>query len=181
MKMKHLKKYDSYNIESTTGNKVIYYFETAQGSKYLITDKGETKRWKSVHSNTGGDDKGLKDWYQKSFFVEPKFEYEANSIQFLIGNGFKTAIYIKQNEATIYVVKDNKWVIGNMKDAYPKSNIDRELKFNFINKPTIGYNITEYNLNSDNFSIKNYHFGSEVTKIIDADKITDEEIKHFKK
>jgi hypothetical protein len=179
--MKHLKKYEAYNITSTTRNKVIYYFETGQGSKYLITDKGETKRWKAVHSNTGGDDKGLKDWYQKSFFVEPKFEYEANSIQFLIGKGFKIAINIKKDEATIYVIKDNKWVIGNMRDAYPKSNIDRDLKFKIVNNPTIGYNAVEYNLNNDNFSIKNYHFGSEVTNIIDADKITDEQINYFKK
>lgn len=179
--MRYLKKYEKYNIKSITGNNILSYFETEQGSKYLITDKGETKRWKSEHSNTGDEDTGLKKWYQKSFFVEPKFQYEANSIQFLIDKGFKTAINIKNNESIIYILKDNKWVIGNMKDAYPKSNIDRELKFNFVNKPTIGYNIIELDLNQDNFSIKNYHFGSEVSKIINADNIGDEEIKYFKK
>ena len=179
--MKYIKLFESYNIKSTTGNNVSYYFETGQGSKYLITDKGETKRWKSVHSNTGEEDKGLKDWYQKSFFVNPKFEYEANSVLFLTDKGFKCAISIKNNQATIYVVDNNKWRIANMKDAYPKSNIDRELTFNITDKVTIGYHATEYNLNPDNFSIKNYHFGSPVTKIVSADKITDEELKYFKK
>ena len=81
----------------------------------------------------------------------------------------------------VHVVDNGKWRIANMKDAYSKSNIDRPLIFDFTNKVTIGNHVTEYNLNSDKFSIKKYHFGSEVTKVINADKITDEELKYFKK
>lgn len=184
--MKHLmifenfRKFETYNITSTTGNKVVAYFETGQGSKYLITDKGETKRWKSVHSNTGGDDQGLKNWYQHSFFVDPKYQYEANSVQFLIDKGFKCALNIKNDKCTIYIVVDNKWKIANMKDAYPKSNIENDIIFEVKFKPTIGYNACEYILNNDNFSIKKYHFGSEVTKILPFDKISDNELKYFK-
>lgn len=179
--MKYLKKYESYNITSFTGNKVEFYFETGQGSKYLRTDKGETKRYKVEHSNTGKDDVGLKDWYQKSFFVDPKFEYEANSIQFLIDKGFKCGLSIKNNKATIYVVDNNNWRIGNKSDAYPKSGQKGDLIFDISDEIIIGYNVVEYNLNSDKFSIKNYHFGSPVTKIISIDKITDQELKYFKK
>jgi len=31
---------------SPQGSKIDTYFETSQGSKYLRTEKGETKRWK---------------------------------------------------------------------------------------------------------------------------------------
>lgn len=171
----------NYRITSTTGNNVEFYFETEQGSKYLITDKGETKRWKVIHSNTGEDDKGLKDWYQNSFFVDPKFQYEANSIQFLIDKGFKCALNIEKNTVKIFIVEENKWRVGNMLDAYPKSNINKPLIFECVNKPKIGYNVVEYNLNTDKFSIKNYHFGSEVNKIIPHNNITEEELKYFKK
>lgn len=177
----NFKKFESYNITSTTGNKVVLYFETEQGSKYLMTDKGETKRWKSVHSNTGEDDKGLKEWYQKSFFVDPKYQYEANSIQFLIDKGFKCGLNIKNNKCVIYIVVNNKWKIANMKDAYSKSNINNDITFDVVFKPTIGYNACEYIFNDDNFSIKKYHFGSEVTKILPIDKITDNELKYFRK
>jgi hypothetical protein len=176
-----IKIFEMFNITSTTGNKVVAYFETEQGSKYLITDKGETKRWKAVHSNTGEDDKGLKDWYQKSFFVDDKFQYEANSIQFLVDKGIKCALNIEKYKCKIYILKDGKWQIGNMRDAYPKANIDRPLVFDCLEKLTIGYNSVEYILNADKFSIKKYHFGSKVSKIINADKITDEELKYFKK
>lgn len=178
--MKFIKLFEAFNITSTSGNKVVAYFETGQGSKYLITDKGETKRWKSVHVNTGDDDKGMKDWYQKSIFVDPKFEYQANSIQFLVDKGFRCGINVKGVKATTYVVEDYKWRIANMMDAYPKSNIDKPLFFECTDKLTMGYNVVEYNLNPDNFSIKNYHFDSPVTNIISADKITDNELKYFK-
>jgi len=178
--MKHIGLFDNYNITSTTGNKVVAYFETTQGSKYLITDKGETKRWKSEHSNTGEEDKGLKEWYEHSFFVSPRFEYEANSIQFLVDKGFRCGMNIKNNNVTTYIVEDNKWRIANMKDAYPKSNIDKPIIFN-MDSLTTGYNVVEYNLNPDGFSIKKYHFGSTVSEIITADKITDEDLKYFRK
>ena len=34
-----IKTFEAYNIKSTTGNSIIAYFETGQGSKYLRTDK----------------------------------------------------------------------------------------------------------------------------------------------
>ena len=55
-------------VKSKSGNDVVLYFETEQGSKYILTDKNESKRIKSVHSNA--DDSGLKDWYQKCVFVD---------------------------------------------------------------------------------------------------------------
>ena len=41
--MKYLKEFEDYNIKSTTGNNIIAYFETGQGSKYLITEKNIVK------------------------------------------------------------------------------------------------------------------------------------------
>lgn len=179
--MKYLKTFEKFNITSTTGNKVVYYFETGQGSKYLMTDKGETKRWKSEHLNTGGEDKGLKNWYQNSFFVDPEYEYEANSVQFLIDKGFKCALNKDKGKITIYIIDNGKWRVGNMTDAYPKSNINKPLIFDYIDQPKNSFHVGEYNLNPDNFSIQSYHFGSPVTKIIKEEDISEEELKPFKK
>jgi hypothetical protein len=181
--MKHLKTYKIFeSVTSTTGNKVVTYLETGQGSKYLMTDKGETKRWKSDHAMTGGEDKGLKEWHQKSFFVDPKFENEANSILHLTNKGMRVSnigIHVENNKVKIYIIKDGKWVIGNMLDAYPKFGKDSPLVFDCIDKPTIGYNIVEYNLGDNKFSLKNYHLGSPVTKIIPIDNLDKKELDFF--
>jgi hypothetical protein len=181
MKFTSFQNWLNENVTSTTGNNVTTYFETGQGSKYLLTDKGETKRFKSAHANTGGEDQGLKEWFQKSFFVDPKFEYEANSIQFLIDKGFKNiGLSKKDNKITIYILKDNKWVIGNWTDAYPNAKKEKPLIFEYIETPKIGFNVAECIFKEDKFSIKNYHFGSEITKILPIDKVDEKTINLFK-
>lgn len=181
--MKHLKTYRIFeSITSTTGNKVVTYLETGQGSKYLMTDKGETKRWKSDHANTGGEDKGLKEWHQNSFFINPKFENEANCVLHLTNKGMKVSnigIHVENNKVKIYIIKDGKWVIGNMLDAYPKFGKDSPLIFDCVDRPTIGYNIVEYNLGDNKFSLKNYHLGSPVTKIVPIDNLDKKELDFF--
>ena len=64
--MKHIKLYNLYESTSSKGklvspslSPISTYFETSQGSKYLLSDAGETKRWKSAHANTGGEDAGI--------------------------------------------------------------------------------------------------------------------------
>ena len=77
--MKHIKPYKLYEstskLVSPTLSPITTYFETAQGSKYLLSGKGETKRWKSAHANTGSEDSGkdlvysfLRDWAQSTSF-----------------------------------------------------------------------------------------------------------------
>ena len=70
----------------------ITFFKTAQGSKYIRMSDGRLRRHKSYHTNTGGEDQGLHSWSNMSIFVEPQYDKEANSIQFLIGNGYKNKI-----------------------------------------------------------------------------------------
>lgn len=77
----------------------------------------------------------------------------------------------------------------NLQNKYINIVLNDEIKHK--NNKVIYHNIIKYantvimninvHINQDKFSIKNYHFGSEVTKIINSDKITDEEIKYFKK
>ena len=181
--MKYLHSYLIFeSITSTTGNKVVTYLETGQGSKYLMTDKGEVKRWKSVHALTGGEDKGLKSWQQKSFFIDPKFESKANSILYLIDKGMilsNIGIHVENNKVKIYILKDDKWIIGNMLDAYPKFGKDSPLEFECVDKPTIGYNIVEYSLEDNKFSLKKYHLGSPVTKITPIDNLDKKDLAFF--
>jgi len=181
--MKYLHSYSIFeSITSTTGNKVVTYLETGQGSKYLMTNKGETKRWKSVHTMTGGKDTGLKSWHQKSFFIEPKFESLANSILHLTNKGMilsNIGIHVENNKVKIYILKDDKWVIGNMLDAYPKFGKDSPLEFECVDKPTIGYNIVEYSLDDNKFSLKKYHCGSKVTKITPIDNLDKKDLAFF--
>ena len=70
----------------------ITFFKTSQGIKYIRMSDGRLRRYKSYHSNTGGEDQGLHDWSDMSIFVGPEHDKEANSPQFLLGKGFKIGL-----------------------------------------------------------------------------------------
>ena len=78
----------------------ITFFKTSQGSKYIRMPDGRLRRWKSNHSNTGGEDMGLHGWSSMSVFVDPKYDKEANAPQFLIGKGYKIGLS-KTNDGKI--------------------------------------------------------------------------------
>ena len=83
---RYIKPISSFLLENNSVEdliKDITYFETSQGSKYIRLSDGRLRRWKSNHANTGGEDMGLHGWQQNSIFVDPKWDKEANSVQFI--------------------------------------------------------------------------------------------------
>lgn len=158
------------NIVTEEDTKSLIYFETSQGSKYIRTPSGKTRRWKSSHANTGGEDMGLHEWYDNSIFVEPKYEKMANSVQFLIGKGIRTNITnVSGKKAKVIIILDNgQWRPAKWKDAYPihasrnPEMAEKILAFEYVDQPQMGYNVVEWN---DMGGKLRYHFGSEVSHI----------------
>lgn len=173
--------------KSSTGSIITHYFETSQGSQYLFTEKGESKRWKSDHKNTGGEDMGVKKWYPHCVFVNPDDDVNGNSYLLLRGK-FKLSVglEVKDTEACFWVLSEDKksWRRATRKDSHPvwsvlnpeKSNM--LLSFRVSKKPVIGWNTLEYKL-ENNFVVKNIHFGSPVSKIVEMKNITQDQIKNF--
>lgn len=162
----------------------ITFFKTEQGSKYIRLPDGRLRRWKSNHSNTGGEDMGLHKWSTQSLFVDPKYEYEANSIQYLYDKGFKIALS-KDDEGKMFpmiFVSDN-WRPATWKDAYTvfsKQNVEKAnkvLAWKFVKEPKVGYHVIDFDLKDNNTTIlKGYHFGSKVSEI---SEFTNEDKKLF--
>lgn len=161
----------------------IVFFKTSQGSKYIRMSDGRLRRYKSYHSNTGGEDEGLHPWSDLSVFVESQYNKEANSIQFLVGNGFKNKIALSKTQdgkIVVVVYDNNAWRPATWNDAYPgyvKRNEeykDKLLVFPYVKEPTVGYHVVDFNLN--NGYLKSYHFGSDVSEI---SEFTDEDKKLF--
>ena len=161
----------------------ISFFKTAQGSKYIRMSDGRLRRHKSYHTNTGGEDQGLHSWSNMSIFVEPQYDKEANSIQFLIGNGYKNKIALsktKDGKIVVVIYNNNDWRIATWNDSYPefvKRNDqykDKPLVFPYVKEPTVGYNVVDFTITNN--QLKNYHFGSEVSEI---GEFTDEDKKLF--
>jgi hypothetical protein len=159
----------------------ITFFKTAQGSKYIRMPDGRLRRWKSYHSNTGGEDQGLHGWSDMSVFVDPQFDREANAVQFLIGNGYKVGLSKSKNGKMVIVIFDNdQWRVATWKDAYPKyikqypDKKDKPLAWDYVKEPTVGYNVVDFNIKND--QLKSYHFGSEVSEV---SEFTDEDKKLF--
>jgi hypothetical protein len=162
--------------------KKFSYFETAQGSKYIRNEQGQLRRWKSNHANTGGEDMGLHGWSAQSVFVPQTYSNQANSLQHLIGKGYKTALSKNSDGKMIIMVVDNgKWRPATWNDAYPvyvKSNPqykDKVLGFEYSKEPKMGYSVVDFDLKPNSTEIRSYHFGSPVSKIesqIPKDEVT---------
>jgi len=172
-------------LDENINLKDFTYFETSQGSKYIRKNStSQLRRIKSYHANTGGKDMGLHGWKQQSMFIDPKFEKEANSVQFLMGKGFKKIAVSKTQDGKIVLLipKDNKWVPATWGDAYPnfaKNKPDyktKPLAWEYIKEPTMGYHVVDFEIDSSRI-IKDWHFGSPVSKI---GPLSDEDAKLFK-
>jgi hypothetical protein len=164
---------------------IITYFETAQGSKYLLTDKGETKRWKSSHANTGGEDQGLKSWYPNSMFV-PEADLDAMmAYEHLLDKGYKISMSGAGGGKKVWVIlRDGKWepaTYGDAFKAYSKLNPEKAAKplaFTPSSKPVIGYMAVEYK-QEPNGLIRSFHPGSPVSKVLPIDAADPKDLAHF--
>ena len=160
----------------------VTFFKTSQGSKYIRMSDGRLRRYKSYHLNTGGEDQGLHAWSNYSIFVDPQYDKEANSVQFLVGNGYKNKIGLSKTKdgKIVIVIYDNDWRPATWGDSYKgfvkthPENANKPLAFPYVKEPIVGYHVVDFTI--DNGQLQNYHFGSEVSEISD---FTDEDKKLF--
>ena len=189
--MKHIKPYKLY--ESTSKGKLVSpslspistYFETAQGSKYLLSDAGETKRWKSAHANTGGEDAGLKSWYPKSMFVPQEDQDSVMAYEHLLNKGYKISLSKTQNGKQVWIIyKGGKWIPATYSDAYPTysrmnpDKADKPLAFSSSPTPTMGAMTVEYK-QDPNGLVRSFHPGSPVSKIVPIGNADPSDLAHF--
>jgi hypothetical protein len=168
------------------GHKITTYFETAQGSKYVLSEKGESKRIKSLHDNTGPDDVGLKDWMQHCVFADPKDEKSANAFQFLMNYHDNILISAKNGKITFMVVDNKQWRNATFGDAYPKAAKEPEhsdkkdniLSFTYVKDPKMGYLCVEFDVRT-NQTVSSYHCGSPVSKIKKLSDMSETELRAF--
>ena len=190
--MKHIKLYNLYESTSSKGklvspslSPISTYFETSQGSKYLLSDAGETKRWKSAHANTGGEDAGLKSWYPKSMFVPQEYQDVMLAYEHLLDKGYKISLSATQNGKQVWIIlKDNQWIPATYSDAYPtysRLNPDKAsqpLVFSSQQLPKIGMMTIEYK-QDPNGLIRSFHPGSPVSKIVPIGNADPSDLAHF--
>jgi hypothetical protein len=189
--MKHI--HDYHIFESTTSKNLVSpslspittYFETAQGSKYLLSQKGETKRWKSSHANTGGEDQGLKSWYPNSMFVPEDSLDAMMAYEHLLDKGYRISLSKTQNGKQVWIIlKDGAWTPALYSDAFPtysRLNPDKASKplaFTSYSTPSLGMMAVEYK-QEPNGLIRSFHPGSPVSKVIPIDQADPKDLSYF--
>ena len=186
---RYIKPISSFLLENNSVEdliKDITYFETSQGSKYIRLSDGRLRRWKSSHANTGGEDMGLHGWQQNSIFVDPKWDKEANSVQFIQSyHSLKNLGLTKNKDGKMIFMlfKDGEWSPATWADAYPgyvKLNPEsgkKILGWEYSKEPTQGFHVVDFSLEGGR--IKSYHFGSEVSKVGKKGELTDDVKKLF--
>ena len=189
--LRHIKSYSIYesirrdNLVSPTLSPITTYFETSQGSKYLLTDKGETKRWKSFHSYTGGEDVGLKEWFPNSMFVPLEDQDKMMAYEHLQDKGYKISIEKTQDGRSVWVIlKDGRWTPAVYSDAfsvysrlYP-DKASKPLVFSFSSTPKVGTMAVEYKKEPDG-RIRSFHPGSPVSKVLPIDQADPKDLAYF--
>lgn len=181
-------KENTSSLQGPSGAPVKYFFKTNQGSMYILTEKGESRRIKSVHANTGGEDAGLHGWNQKCVFVPPEDSIKGNSMQYLRNNydGPVMLSVLKPNTLTFLMIKNNQWSPVLFKDAYTKSATDPKfqskseepMEFKYVKEPTMGFSVCEWN-EKGNRLVSGYHFGSPVSEIKDINDVDPQILSQF--
>jgi hypothetical protein len=188
--MRHITAYNLY--ESSSSRKLVSpslspittYFETAQGSKYLLSDAGETKRWKSSHANTGGEDTGLKEWYPNSMFVPQEEQDVMLAYEHLVDKGYKVSISKANNKSVWIIYKGNQWTPAMYSDAFPTYSrlhphkANQPLAFTPQSLPAKGLMAIEYR-REPNGIIRSFHPGSPVSKVMPIEQATPSDLAHF--
>lgn len=172
-------------LVSPTHSPITTYFETAQGSKYLLSDRGETKRWKSSHANTGGEDQGLKEWYPKSMFV-PESDLDAMmAYEHLLDKDHKISMAKTPSGKQVWVIyQEGQWRPALYSDAFPTysrlhpDKADKPLAFTASPTPVIGHMAVEYKQESNGL-IRSFHPGSPVSKVLPIAQADPKDLAHF--
>lgn len=167
------------------GDKLKLLFATAQGSIYIMTEKGLTRRNKSVHMNTGGSDSGVHGWNQHAIFVQPQYEAVGNAALYLNNRGFKYTASVGNGKFTYFILDPqlNQWRPATWNDAFPKAvqsglaTAGQLIDFPYVKEPTVGYNILEFNAVGG--QIKGVHFGSPVSNVKPIANATVQELQPF--
>lgn len=170
---------------SPSGSPITTYFETAQGSKYLLTQRGETKRWKSSHANTGGEDQGVKPWYSHSMFV-PEQDLDAMmAYEHLLDKGHKISLAKTPGGKQVWIIyQEGQWQPALYSHAFPTysrlhpEKADKPLAFTASSVPILGHMAVEYR-QEPNGLIRSFHPGSPVTKILPLSQADPEDLAHF--
>jgi len=189
--MRHLQPYhlfegiDPRTLVSPSLSPITTYFETAQGSKYLLSKAGETKRWKSSHANTGGEDTGLKEWYPKSMFVPDSDINAMMAYEHLLNAGYKISISKTPDNRRVWVIlKANSWTPALYSDAfktYTRLNPEmasKPLVFTASPVPVMGYMAVEYKQDPSGL-VRSFHPGSPVSKITPIEQADPKDLAHF--
>ena len=188
--MQHIRPYKLYEnskgkLVSPTLSPITTYFETAQGSKYLLSAAGETKRWKSTHANTGGEDAGLKPWWPKSMFVPQEDQDAMLAYEHLLDGGNKISISRTKNGRQVWIIyKGGQWVPAVYSDAYPTysrlnpEKADKVLSFSSSPTPTMGSMAVEYKQEPTGL-VRGFHPGSPVSKVMPIDQAAPSDLAHF--
>jgi hypothetical protein len=164
------------------------YFETSLGSKYIMNEHNQVRRWKSYHQNTAGEDEGLHAWNDFVFFVDEKYFDAVHAFETLFDK-FKFNIALGKDGAgkLFYHLWDEniqKWRPATWGDAYPtfsKTNPEKKTKvltWEFTKTPTKGYHVVDVNYKTKGQTIlSGFHIGNKISRI--ENTVPDEEIPYF--
>lgn len=159
---------DPSEFKSPNGGKPKMVIQTAQGSRYLITDDGMVLRHKSFHANTGGEDQGLQDWMQHIEFYEPT-KIGGTTFPLIVSKAIEKGLPValsttQDGKRVLLIAVDGKWRAAKISDIfkYVGPGGDVTVVATYSKTPKLNWDPLDYNI-SANGALTNVHPGSPVT------------------
>ena len=176
------------DIKDPEGGKALGKFYSSNGSEYVYTDKGYTRRVKFNDSETNGEDAGVNNWRKVLFLDKNDPMYKDFTEGFADKKqlakdllALKPAL-TKDGKIAVFDKATQSWRSLQKSDLYPKRTADGTIKnenyqFKSVDqKPSTDKTLVEFELDDKGF-IKNIHFSGGIGYVEGSLKNQDKAIK----
>lgn len=176
------------DIQDPEGGKALGKFYSSNGSEYVYTDKGYTRRVKFNDPDTKGEDAGVNNWRKVLFLDKNDPMYKdftegfADKKQLAKDLLALNPVLTKDGKIAVFDKATQSWRSLQKSDLYPKRTADGTIKnenyqFKPVDqKPSTDKTLVEFELDDKGF-IKNIHFSGGIGYVEGSLKNQDKAIK----
>lgn len=176
------------DIKDPEGGKALGKFYSSNGSEYVYTDKGYTRRVKFNDPDTKGEDAGVNNWRKVLFLDKNDPMYKdftegfADKKQLAKDLLALNPVLTKDGKIAVFDKATQSWRSLQKSDLYPKRTADGTIKnenyqFKPVDqKPSTDKTLVEFELDDKGF-IKNIHFSGGIGYVEGLSKNQDKAIK----
>jgi hypothetical protein len=159
---------DPKKFKSPKGGTPVMMLMTDQGSRYIIASDGMVLRYKSHHSNTGGEDMGMQSWSEHIEYYDPSANIGGTTFPQAVAKAIEKGLTVafsktSDGKRALIIPENGRWRVAKISDIFKHvASVDAPIVSTFSTTPKLNWHPMDYDLRSNN-SVKRVHPGSPVS------------------